>query len=267
METGKPAAPPHVSPKGMWISKLGLRGVMIIFGIALLGLAGSLATSFLSSLPFLVVGPPGFVSLAWNVAEGICIVTRGGHRGIHPGANVALDLLLWLALVCVCVALWFLGLASSAIGSYSYFSSYDDLYNDAYYSAREIAGKGQAMLGICAVLVILHFTTFVIACYETNVRNRKKVFVLANPGVPMQPVYSAYPPAQPQFDQGQAYQQQHLPPQQMYYPPQPYGLVQTPLPVFHPPGIKSSEMYPTPQSTPPPPTYPVTDQTPLKEAP
>ncbi len=35
------------------------------------------------------------VSIIWNVAEFICVLVRGGHRGIHPGAIVAIDLVLW----------------------------------------------------------------------------------------------------------------------------------------------------------------------------
>jgi len=36
------------------------------------------------------------VTFIWDVAESICIWKRGGHRGIHPGAIVAIDLIAWL---------------------------------------------------------------------------------------------------------------------------------------------------------------------------
>ncbi len=103
------------------------------------------------------------LSLIWNISEAICIVVRGGHRGIHPGANVALDLILWLGLAGADVALWLIGIASSVIGyasSYSsygsYGSSYDD-FNDVFgddlsNTVSGIRTKGQAMLGLTAVL-------------------------------------------------------------------------------------------------------------------
>jgi hypothetical protein len=45
------------------------------------------------------------------VAEIICILARRGHRGIHPGAVVALDLILWLGFIATTVlyALFHLG--------------------------------------------------------------------------------------------------------------------------------------------------------------
>jgi hypothetical protein len=33
------------------------------------------------------------------LAEAICICARGGHRGIHPGACVGVDLIIWLGFV------------------------------------------------------------------------------------------------------------------------------------------------------------------------
>lgn len=39
------------------------------------------------------------VGIIWDVAEGICILARRGRRGIHPGAIVAIDLLLWLGFI------------------------------------------------------------------------------------------------------------------------------------------------------------------------
>lgn len=43
----------------------------------------------------------------WDVAEIICILKRGGHRGIHPGAIIAMDLLSWLAWAWLCVFIGF----------------------------------------------------------------------------------------------------------------------------------------------------------------
>ena len=50
--------------------------------------------------------------MIWTTAESICIVVRPGRRGIHPGANVALDLILWLLFIPATAALSFISLAS-----------------------------------------------------------------------------------------------------------------------------------------------------------
>jgi hypothetical protein len=114
----------------MWVSKLTLRCVTIVFDVIALGLAGS-GLGF----GFLMIGPPvsssrcfcpsvpklrlilqALVSLCWCVAELICIVKRGGHRGIHPGANVGMDLVLWLGLMACTIMYGLFG----PIYSYSY---------------------------------------------------------------------------------------------------------------------------------------------------
>jgi hypothetical protein len=73
----------------------------------------------------------------------------------------------------------------------------------------------------------MHFTTFVIACYETNVRNRKRraTTVIFTNAPPMMVSYSGQVVDAPQaayYPQGQVMPQQMVPqqmvPQQMQYP-------------------------------------------------
>lgn len=136
---------------------------MLIFSVTLVALAGSLMNlGLFTSIPFLIVAPAGFLSLAWNLAEGICLLTRGGHRGIHPGANVGLDLIIWLGLTATCVVLSLVGVGASVLSSSSYSSllyarnhdstSYTGFGLDVSNAARAIVSKGQALLGIGAVL-------------------------------------------------------------------------------------------------------------------
>ncbi len=63
------------------------------------------------------------VSFIWDVAEGICILARRGRRGIHPGAIVAVDLLLWLGYAA--------GIA--CFGTIVFYSISDSSYTRAYY--------------------------------------------------------------------------------------------------------------------------------------
>lgn len=68
--------------------------------------------------------------LIWDIAEGITlIVRRRSYKGIHPGACVGVDLVLWLALGALSGAM--IPVASYGDGynyiSYDSYSSYDYL--------------------------------------------------------------------------------------------------------------------------------------------
>ncbi|KAK4184199.1 hypothetical protein QBC35DRAFT_65653 [Podospora australis] len=210
--------PPHVSPPGIWITKLLFRGVQIIFSIAMLGVMGAIVSvGVWSGFAYVLVAPATVVSICWALAEGICIIARRGRRGIHPGANVALDLLLWLGFVATTVSVWLL----LDVTGWYYYDYYGSSYGGSLYSPysssryrytyitsnelRDLKEKTTALLGLGGTLTVLHFVTFVIACYETNVRNRKPhttIIVQQQPyqgmamGYPANPVtYEVKPPA------------------------------------------------------------------------
>ena len=81
-----------------------------------------------------------------------------------PGANVALDLLLWLGFVGGTVTLWLVGIASALVsssyyGGYSsygsYYSNYNSYVNTSSASAATLqtaTGKGKALVGLGATL-------------------------------------------------------------------------------------------------------------------
>jgi hypothetical protein len=84
------------------------------------------------------------VSFIWDVAEGICIIARRGHRGIHPGAIVAVDLLLWLGYVAgiTCfgiIALYDLSNSSYTSSYYYDFDEFSDFYDDNYVPLRNMS--------------------------------------------------------------------------------------------------------------------------------
>lgn len=85
------------------------------------------------------------LALVWDFSEAICLCLRSGHKGIHPGANVALDLLLWLAYLISTVMLAILGYASDA--RYS-----SDYYNDGYYDDY-IDGDVQLNVALCQTAI------------------------------------------------------------------------------------------------------------------
>jgi len=87
------------------------------------------------------------VAIMWNGAEFITLAVRKLRKGgIHPGAHVALDLILWLGLLSA-------GIVEIAL--------------DFWVAAS---------ISLCTLLflnAILHFVLFVWACVDTNRRNKK----------------------------------------------------------------------------------------------
>lgn len=99
-----------------WIAKFVLRLLTIVVVIVAFGLAG-----YSYSLDYAVIwiSVPLGVSICWNVANVIVRLCRA--RPMHPGANVGMDLILWLAF-------------AAALG-FSYFGAILLLeYNPTYYS-------------------------------------------------------------------------------------------------------------------------------------
>jgi hypothetical protein len=85
----------HQSPKAMWISKLALRTLSAILDIVLIGVSSAMGMDW-TDPPIIYFLPPACLSLAWNIIDGACIIARTGRRGVHPGACIGADLVLWL---------------------------------------------------------------------------------------------------------------------------------------------------------------------------
>ncbi|KAK7431049.1 hypothetical protein QQZ08_002329 [Neonectria magnoliae] len=207
----------HVSPRGMWSSKMTLRILSVIFSIILIGVcAGTMD-------PWALIEfcPPAGIAFIWNIADTICLCVRRGHPGIHPGACVGVDLLLWLGYIVSVTLFALFGLDGAYY--YGYYNYYNSLGGSSVSAYRAIFA-----FGILEILV--HFTLFVIACYETHVRNRNsraqqviyipagsKGTIMYPPNFPMgqtyqqpQPTYTPNQPPMQQYQQYTAPQQNHL---------------------------------------------------------
>lgn len=164
------------------------------------------------------------MSLAWQIAEFITVCVRRNYIGIHPGAHVGVHLILWLAL---CALIGITGaIVHYDLGDYKDLQSYlddDDSYSSyyGYYdvslsSIRSFLRMEEAELAIAVLLLcvefllkamkqtnksrLCHFTLFILACIETDKRNKaprvpRTVYVVAPPPGHAS-VYYAPPPAQ-----------------------------------------------------------------------
>ncbi|KAK3295092.1 uncharacterized protein B0H64DRAFT_418736 [Chaetomium fimeti] len=150
--------PKYVSPPGTWKTKLGLRAGSVLCVIILAGIGGSLAANERidgGSLLMVVLAPALIVTFIWDVAEAVCILKRGGNRGIHPGAVVAIDLLAWLGWAIVDLMLASFGLISRPRYMIQDYSGYDgDRYRydpdmvtpEDQALEKDIMNKGRALL-------------------------------------------------------------------------------------------------------------------------
>ncbi|KAI1504510.1 hypothetical protein F5X99DRAFT_371224 [Biscogniauxia marginata] len=173
--------------KSWHITKIVFISLSMIFCIIVIGVSIALAVDP-DVLSFAIIWtiPQAGVSLIWSIAELITICSRAGRRGIHPGAHVALHLLLWMGFI-VGVALTGFLLATALLYRSDWSDYYDYYYDDDYYDyySNKYIGLLQALTAFLVLLVIVHFFLFVRACVETARRNRISTPIIMVP----QPVY------------------------------------------------------------------------------
>ncbi|KAM0806533.1 hypothetical protein AB5N19_06869 [Seiridium cardinale] len=182
------------------ITKIVFHSLSIVFSIIVLGISIALVVDpdVNQSYQIIWVAPQAGIALIWSIAELITICARRG-RGIHPGAQVALHLLLWLGfLVAVGLTSWLVAFAQEC--DYYCREYYYDYNGGQYFSSI------QAELAFLALLALVHFILFVRACVETNQRNKMAGPVIMVP----QHMYYNQPMAQ--------YPVQSMPPMQQGYP-------------------------------------------------
>ncbi|KAB5545859.1 hypothetical protein GE09DRAFT_221626 [Coniochaeta sp. 2T2.1] len=122
------------------------------------------------------------LAIIWQAAEFITIWASSKNHGIHPGANVALHLIIWLVAI---LAVGFLATFvsfdldqlsrirdNSNNGSGSSSSYYDNY--DAPTFARLVQLE-ETLLAFSALLALLHFVLFVRACVETHQYNNSSL--------------------------------------------------------------------------------------------
>ncbi|KAL2265073.1 hypothetical protein VTJ83DRAFT_7583 [Remersonia thermophila] len=183
-------APQYVWPPRKWERKLGLRLASVLSLIIAAGLVGSLGANkrvrHYDGLGLVALSPGIGLTFLWDVAEIICIAVRGGHRGMHPGAIIGVDLLMWLGWICETGLFGYLASygPESLIDGHSAQSRTDPEDWDWSRTTpedraleNEIQHKSRAAAAFMAFLVIVHFTLFVIGCREEHIRSIQRYHI------------------------------------------------------------------------------------------
>lgn len=164
----------------LWIAKFILRITTLVVGLIAIGCTAwafdGPISSYLEENRWLL--PWQFISLGisviWNIANIIVRLSR--PRPMHPGANVGVDLVLWLSLISTGLLALFAGLAnlsrSEVLSYYSYQSSRRGRLQRALHHLGVVEVVGCAFTFLA---VLLHFTLFVWACVDVNRRNKEIV--------------------------------------------------------------------------------------------
>ncbi|KAI4599074.1 hypothetical protein KJ359_002491 [Pestalotiopsis sp. 9143b] len=198
------AQPPRIIPFNKthhWM-KIGLTIASLVFCIVLLGLsvAISIGPGYDAwNITIYWIGPLIGIAGCWDIAELItlfgCGKRHGGEfrRGIHPGAHVGVNLIIWLVgIVCIFLSVVAYITARSQIRScqdeqnsdssyYSYYYYYCDDDEYSLLSSGLYLPAIRAIEAFVALLTLDHFIFFVLACIETNVRNKSRSAVMMMP--------------------------------------------------------------------------------------
>ncbi|KAM0321568.1 hypothetical protein ACHAQA_010058 [Verticillium albo-atrum] len=171
------------------IAKILLRLFDIVSSIVVIALTLSLLSITFSraSVPLILSLPAACICLLWETAELITLCARGGKLGIHPGAHVALHLLIWLY--------WAVGIAFLCIFSIMGFGSLENAF----------IGSEIAILVFSIIASLINFTLFVRGCVETNQRNRQRGQIYVMTGNGRGPFYVMSPQQQGQLPQMQQF--------------------------------------------------------------
>ncbi|KAI2611917.1 hypothetical protein GGR54DRAFT_334844 [Hypoxylon sp. NC1633] len=152
-----------------------LTSLSIISCIIVLGTSIRLATDpAIQSYIAVWTAPQAGVALLWSAAELITrYVSSEDRRGIHPGALVAVHLLLWLSFGAgVGLTAYILAFGLAFVNSddrNKYPEYYDYYYNGSgndYFSKYYIHSM-EALVAFLAILIIIHLVLFAGACVET----------------------------------------------------------------------------------------------------
>ncbi|KAI1774866.1 hypothetical protein F4818DRAFT_441691 [Hypoxylon cercidicola] len=164
------------------VTKLALTSLSIASCIIVLGISIELAVDpAVQSYIAVWTAPQAGAALLWSVADLVTSCAqrpKSSHRSIHPGAHVAVQLLLWLGFGAG------LGLTTHILTFALDFTAEDDPVaypeyhayyygdNDYEYYSNSYVHSMEALVAFLALLIIIHVFLFARACVETIKRYR-----------------------------------------------------------------------------------------------
>ncbi|KAI1260544.1 hypothetical protein F5Y18DRAFT_250225 [Xylariaceae sp. FL1019] len=191
-------APPENALRGskLGIFKLVLQVVSIVSSIASIALSATVATGEVSQSVLIWIVPESAVAVIWGFSEVFTLYLHRWQCGIHIGAHVALNLLLWLGFT---VGLGLTGLTLKQDLTYNR-TFYDWTEKAAFYYQPDFLARLEATIFFLSILDLLHFVLFVLSCVEISKRNTAKsapVTVASNntfyDTTPIRPMYPQEP--------------------------------------------------------------------------
>ena len=215
--------------------KLTLTAFSVLFCIILLTLACIIAATSLDPITLSSVTgywaiPFTLIVLFWNFAEFLTVCacgTRGVpegaastgvrvRRGIHPGAHVGVDLIIWLiGIICILAATVVLTEAddqrqdcqrrTAGNRDYSYYSCNKAILQ--FLNSSNYIPMLRAITAFVCLITAIHFVIFCRACVETHERNRQRRVLI----VPQPMYYGGAPQGMMPYPGPNTYQM--LPPQ------------------------------------------------------
>ncbi|KAL7810856.1 hypothetical protein V8C26DRAFT_431360 [Trichoderma gracile] len=211
---------PEPEPNRPWeLTKTALHVLSVVLGATGVGLGFStLKYEYFYATVVISTVPPCMIALVWSLADLLVRLLRHFKRGIHPGAHVALSLIIFLlgAILPSLFGPWFQdswngdgsdpwqdcsNVYDPTTHRYVYTCTQDDDARRRYLREKKVA---MAAAVVTFIVAVMHFGLFVGACVDTDRVNR----------VAKRPIYVVAPP--PQMMQWQPVQQ---PMQQQYQAP------------------------------------------------
>ncbi|KAK1245516.1 hypothetical protein MKX08_005145 [Trichoderma sp. CBMAI-0020] len=207
--------PPRPPQNKIWeFIKLGLQSLSFVLAVVGVGLGFStLNFVFFVDTVVIAAAPPCIIAVLWSGAELITRAIRRFKAGIHPGAHVALSLIIFLVAVILTSLFgpWFQSSwnegydddgsdcsyhYSSALDSYVY--SCTDNSNDPEVIASRHQFHHENSVAYAAAIItyivaVIHFVLFVGACIDTskvNAAASRPIYVIAQPQA-WQPIQQA----------------------------------------------------------------------------
>ncbi|PTB43621.1 hypothetical protein M441DRAFT_78597 [Trichoderma asperellum CBS 433.97] len=199
--------PPRPPQNKVWeFIKLGLQSLSFVLAVVGIGLGFStLNYVYFIDTVVIAAAPPCIIAALWSGAELITRAVRKFKGGIHPGAHVALSLIIFLVAV-ILTSLFGPWFQSSWNDNYDYDDGdscsyrYNSTLDDYVYSCTDnsndpdvIAARHQfrhersvayAAAIITYIIAVIHFILFVGACVDTskvNAAASRPIYVIAQP--------------------------------------------------------------------------------------